>query len=136
MLQGVSAKRLASHRDALQFRIAAAQTRRRVILTNERKYSRSKFHSEEKHLGASRPRRGVHTVTDRRRCYELDLIGRQNSPDRRDNCVLGHLSGSRIFYALLRDCLRPIATGIGAAKRDVRAEARRIFAGITLAPGE
>src|SRR5262245_8537265 len=103
---------------------------------NERTCDRSKFESQEDHFGASHARRGFHAVTDRRRCDESDLLRGENSSARGCPGVLGHLSGSRIFCALLRDCLCPTATGTSAAERDIRAEARSVFAGITLPPGE
>ena len=55
--------------------IAAEQTRWRVILTNERTCSRSKFGSKENNPGAPRSRRGFDGVADRRRCDELDHAG-------------------------------------------------------------
>src|SRR5436309_15943457 len=55
-------------------RIAAEQTRWRVILKNERTCSRSKFRFKENHPGASRAWGGFDGIADRRRCDELDLV--------------------------------------------------------------
>ena len=48
----------------------------------------------------------------------------------------GHLSGSRIFCAVLRDRLRAVAASTRAAEGNVRTEARGVFAGIALATGK
>src|SRR4029077_15374870 len=106
---------------SFRFRIAAAQTGSTVILTNERTCSRSKFGSKKNHPGASRARRGFHAVADRRRCDEFDLVSRQDSSGRWDDCILGTLSGGRICCVVLRDRLRAVAAGTRAAERNVRA---------------
>ena len=128
------AKRPASHRDALQF--AAEQSRWRVIPTNECTSYRSKFGSKENHPGVSRAGRSFHALADCRWCDELDLLRGQNSPDRWNGCVLGHLSGRGIFCALLYDRLRAVAASTRAAEGDVGTEARGVFAGIALPTDE
>src|SRR6266487_5082501 len=119
-----------------RFRIAAAQTRWRVTPTNECTYSRSKFGSKENHPGAFRVRRDFHAVTDHRRCGKFDFLRGQGSPGRGYRRVLGHLSGSGIFCALLPDRLRAVAASPRAAERDVGTEARGVFADVALATDE
>jgi len=119
-----------------RIRIAAVQTRRRVILTDERTCCRSKFGFEEDRFGASRVGRGFRPVADRRRCDEFDFVGRQDPPGRGDGSVLGTLSGGRISCALLRDRLRAVAGSTRAAGGEVRAKARSLPAVIALTAGK
>src|SRR5215510_13337354 len=113
--------------------IAAKLTRRRVIPTDDRTCCRSKFGSEENHNGASRARRDFNAVADDCRCDKLDFFSRQDSPSCGNCCFLGSLFSGGIFCALLRVRLRAVATSIGAAEGDLRAEARGVFASIAVA---
>ena len=93
------------------------------MLTDERTCCRSKLGAEENYFGASRVGRDFGPVADHRRCDELDLLRGENSSGRGYRRVLGHLSGSGIFCALLRDRLRAIAASTRAAERNIGTKA-------------
>ena len=116
--------------------IAAEQTRRRIIPIDECACCGSKFGSTENYFGASWGGRGFHAVADRRRCDELDLVSRPDSPCRWDDCFLGTLSGGRIFCALLHNRLRAVVASTRAAEGDVGAKTRGLFTDIAFAVGK
>ena len=98
------------------------------------------------HLTQKSPRRSIRDYLNlfRTRSYlinciasdEFDLVSGEDSPGRWDGCVLGPLSGSGIFCALLPDRLRAVAASTRAAEGNVRTKARGLFADIALAAGE
>src|SRR4029450_12550885 len=111
-----------------RFRIAAVQTRRRVIATDECKCCGSKFGFEEDRFDTSRAGRDFCPVADRGRGDKFDLVSREDSPGRGDGYILGTLSGGGIFCALLRYRLRAVAASARAAERNVGAKARSLSA--------